>query len=122
MARIEEVPLDLEGLSELDGGKIDKVFRRLMSQAAYDCENRPDDDRTREVSFTLKLKPEMDADTRELRQVHVAVHGKCKVPPHVTSVYQMKADRTGLRFNRDFPDSPDQTPLRFEQGEVRDVD
>ena len=54
--------LDLEGIGEIDEGRVGIAVRQEMMALAHDLENRPGDDSTRTLSIKLKIKPVMAQD------------------------------------------------------------
>lgn len=119
MPRVQEVQLSFDSLADLDDGRINKLLLQHISRVAQDCMNRPGDKTKRTVSLDFHVVPTIDPETRECEQVKVEIEAKSKVPTYRSKTYEMRVTKTGLLFNKDFPDALDQPPL-FNQEDGRE--
>lgn len=111
MARIEEVPLDLGTLQEMDSGRIAKVLAHHLSRASQDCMNRPSDTKAREVTVRFAFIPVPNPNTGEAEEAKCEIEIKSKVPVHRSKEFHMRMGVKGFRFNQDFEDDLNQPSL-----------
>ncbi|MCP4571457.1 MAG: hypothetical protein GY838_03825 [bacterium] len=103
--------LTLGSLKDLDGGKPELLFAKQLAAVIFDCENRPNLNKAREINVKLKLTPVYDEELRVCDDVKVQfVFPGAKIPEKKSGEYTM-AIRTGpngkvLGFNPDALDDP----------------
>ena len=103
--------LTLGSLNDLDDGRPAKAFLHELAYAVQDCIDRPGDDKPREVSLVLKLKPvpasENGVVIAETCEGEFLI--KSKVPVRKTKTYSFRANKKGhLLYSADSPDNVDQ--------------
>jgi len=77
---VETTNLNLDSLGMIGGGVTGVLLEKLISQAAYDLQDRGDDGKTRKINITVNLT-QSKAGT-----VDVNVEANCKLPNYVTPV------------------------------------
>lgn len=108
--------LTLDSLRKLDLGKASTMFDMAISRLAADCLDRPADDRPREVTMKLIIKPYVDPDG-SCSNVDLQIKVTSKIPEHQTKPYNLGIrDDGALLFNEHSPDQFGQLGL-FEDGE-----
>jgi hypothetical protein len=75
--------LNLEGLSTIDGGRVDAAVNRHLKRAIADCEDRPGDKTPRKVVLTMLVRPVMLQDGA-VTDVNVECEVSSTVPKHVS--------------------------------------
>lgn len=108
---LELASLDLEGLSLIDQGLVNVMFKHHLLRIARDCADRPGEVGPRQLTLTITAVPVM-SQQGELDHVKSDIAMTSKLPNHRTKVYQMRFDKeSGLLFNQSFPSEVDQRTL-----------
>lgn len=116
--------LNLDNLRKIDQGLIVAAFDAELAALVKDCDERPLEDKPRELTLKLKLTPDPQGSAGGvyLDKVNVEFELVGKRPVSRTRVYTMTAkhDHT-LAFQPESPDDPDQgtiaEELRRKRGE-----
>lgn len=106
---MNETPLSLENLKQLDLGKISVAFDAELQRAVKDCMDRPGDKKARKVAIIFLLAPtDESTGTGDANDVlHVGCEITSVVPKRRTRVYAMRPRVNGsLTFHLDSPDDP----------------
>lgn len=109
--------LDFQSLSHLDGGKINAAFRKHLERASYDCQDRPGDNKPRQVVVEVTFQPvtEQDGDCSEAKW---DVRIKSKVPPHQSKAFSAGMRRNGtFVFAEDSLENVNQGTLGYDDGD-----
>lgn len=105
--------LGLDTLKDLDMGKAYQAFALHLDRIARDCMDRPGDDKARQVTMQIDMKPVLDEDG-SCSEVKAQIQVRSKVPTHRTKVYSFGLHHNGhLSFNEDDP-SDISSPTMFE--------
>lgn len=115
MRLITEEKLTLASLGEMDGGKIGRVVERLLRRMADDCNDRPADERERELTIKIGMVPICSGEG-VAEAVKTQVKASAKVPHHQSRPYEMRITNSGsgLAFNAGAPDSVAQHTMNFD--------
>lgn len=116
MAKPQTVALDLASLAELDEGVVTVLLSEHFRRVAQDCLDRPADSTKRKITVQFIVQPRMKPNG-ECDDALVTIECKNTIPTYRTNAFQMRLSKGGLLFNRDFPDSVDQTSLGFKDDE-----
>lgn len=109
--RPRKLPLTLATIKELDFGKIQAAFDAALSRCVADCEDRPKEQKPREVTMKFRMVPKID-DTKDgtsidCEGVLLACEIIDNVPKRRTRVYEMNCTQIngahGLMFHPEFP-------------------
>lgn len=122
---IELRELTLEGLADLKGGLVNRMFAQAINRIAIDCESAPDIADWRKATITVRAKPVIEDG--ELGEVILEFDVGHKTPSRVTSCrVEVKKNNRGAKtlfFNVDAPDNPQQhTLLPTKESEVKLAD
>jgi hypothetical protein len=126
---VNQVPLNLANLKQLDFGKIAVAFDAEMAHVVKDCMDRPGDEKARKVTITFLVAPVVDTQSRsqDCDKVAVGCEIASTVPKRRTQVYHMQPRQDGqLGFHPDLPSEPDGSTLYDPEnvdkntGEVKD--
>lgn len=110
MARVE---LSLESLKNLDYGKVQAEFQKLLEFIIKDCWERPHDAKARKVLLQFEAEPVTDG--HDCTDIRARFKMKASVPDRQTKDYMMGLTKGGhIYFQEDSSDSPDQESLPFE--------
>lgn len=101
--------LRLQTIPTLDP-KIGKLFDRHMERICDDCIDRPGDKTPRKLTLELIIEPVTD-EKGQCDTVRLTVEAKTKTPVYRTPFYTCLLTSKGLKFNEDYPKTPDQQPL-----------
>lgn len=97
--------LTLDSLRNLDLGKASTMFDLALGRLAADCLDRPADDRPREVTLKLIVKPLVDPDG-SCSSVDLQIKVNSKIPEHQTKTYNLGLRNDGaLLFNEFSPEA-----------------
>ena len=109
--------VSLVGLSKVDGGRIDEVFRRHLSRAFADCDDRPGDKTKRIVTIAVLITPDVQQDGA-VTDVNIECEVSSKVPKHISRTINC-ALRAGGRaiFNDLSQEDVDQKTLAIDDDE-----
>lgn len=103
--------LTLNGLSKVDGGRVDEVFRRHLSRAIADCEDRPGDKTKRVVQIAVLITPDVQQDGA-VTDVNIECEVSSKVPKHISRTINCAVRSNGRAvFNDLSQDDIDQRTL-----------
>lgn len=73
--------LTLENLKlHKNGRRIHAAWHHDLQRLVADCQDRPADDRTRELHLILRMSPVLDEDGIDCEDVHLDFEVKAKVP------------------------------------------
>lgn len=75
MANVHLTEASLETLGQLLDGQVLALFQKLMQQAITDCENRPSDDKARQIKVILNLKPKSRTEQIDDRHSRTILDG-----------------------------------------------
>lgn len=96
--------LTLDSLRNLDLGKASTMFDLALARLATDCLDRPTNDRPREVTLKLIIKPIIGPDG-SCSSVDLQIKVNSKVPEHQTKPYNLGLRDDGtLMFNEFSPE------------------
>lgn len=111
--------LSLQTLGELDAGGV-LAFEKLLSRAASDCLDRPNDPTARKITLELEVTPVLEQDLT-CSEAKIRFHATAKLP-----AYRTKERSLGVRqsqgggmlvFNPDSPDNVHQSTLLPDEGD-----
>lgn len=110
--------LDLEGLSLIDGGLVNAMFKHHILRVSRDCADRPGDVGPRTLTLTITSVPVVTPQG-VLDHIVTDIAMTSKLPNHRTKMYQMRFDKQeGLLFNSAFADTVDQRTLYPENADL----
>jgi len=96
------IPLSLETVKDLDGGRPSLAFSHAVEQCVLDCKDRPMDERARKISLEFSLSPvaeESDvAGVFNLASVEGGFKIKVAMPNRQTKTYSFGINRQGKLF------------------------
>jgi len=107
---MQQEKLTLENLPLLENGIVSTAFDAELKRLVKDCEDRPLDDKPREITLKVKLTPKVDTHGRSpcCDEVEVECEITGKVPVQRSKVYTMKPKHDGsIVFHPDLPEEPD---------------
>jgi hypothetical protein len=96
--------LNLESLSELDGGTVPLAFDACVMRAGHDCEDRPFDVKPRVITMKVEITPKLKVGANGARVpdgVKVQVFVDDKMPVKHTSELHMHIDHGSVSYDRD---------------------
>lgn len=85
-----------ELMEDLDGGRVGAAFMQELRRVVADMEDRPTDDKERQVVLTAKFEPISD-DSGHLDEVRGKFHVTSKVPNRRSKAYSF-ASRNGSKL------------------------
>lgn len=100
--------LSLNTLNQVDYGKANIAFQRLIRQAVNDCIDRPGLKKARKVSLTLTINPvvTINGNTIDCDSVKGSFHLKTTLPNMETDPIDFGIRSNGdIVFNADAPDN-----------------
>lgn len=105
---MNEVPLSLENLQQLDFGKIGAAFNAELTHVVKDCMDRPHDEKSRKVQICFLIAPaEANMTDGPGETLDVGCEITSAVPKRRTQIYSMKPRVNGsLTFHPDLPKDP----------------
>lgn len=104
----------LGNLPLLENGLISTAFDGELKRLVKDCDERPLDEKPRELTLKLKLTPKPDKNGRNpvCDEVEVECEISGKVPVQRSKIYVMKPKHDGsLLFHPDLPEDPNDETL-----------
>lgn len=104
-----DVQLSLQTIQDYDPA-IAATFNKLLKIAAMDCDDRPADDKAREVTLKVVMTPIFDANTRDCDGIEVDFQCGGKSPAHRSRPYPLNLRKNGVMVgNPDSPENPNQS-------------
>lgn len=111
---------DLSKLAEIDGGRIALCFKQQLRRCVGDIDDRPGDDRDREIIIKLTLKPDAAPDGL-LDGVKMKCQVSGKVPSYRSKVYDFGQRNGNLVYQPMSPTDHNGTPLPgFDEAEEQE--
>jgi len=89
--------LTLAGLKELDGGRVAEAFAQAVKRCVSDCEDRPGEERAREVNMSLSMVPTI-GDDGKCDGVSGTFQIKEKCPTRKSRTYSFGVKQGGKLF------------------------
>lgn len=86
--------IDFATLADMDDGKLNLVLRHHVKRASEDCQDRPADNKPREVIVKLTFVPIME-DDGDAYDAGMQVCVSSKVPTHKSKAYSVGMRRNG---------------------------
>jgi hypothetical protein len=103
--------LSLDTIKELDNGRVAEAFTQALARAVRDCEDRPTEEKDREVILGIKLKP-IPADEGIPTGVALMCQVRDTVPTRKSRPYSCGIKSGGkLFFSTESPDNVNQLTL-----------
>ena len=103
--------LDLKGLANYADGTIDAIVGRQLQRIVADCEDRPGDDKFREVNIKIMVKP-MQMQDGAVTTLHTEVEVSSKTPKYISRPVHCAIKHGGRAvFNDLAPDNANQRTL-----------
>lgn len=110
------IPLKLENLQKLDGGRVSVAFQQQLQRAVQDCIDRPGDDSVRTVALEVKFKPVIETNTGACEGASGTFHIKSKVPERKSKTYDFGVKQNGELF------WSENSPTVLDQSTIDDAD
>lgn len=107
---MQQEKFTLENLKDLGYGIVNEAFAKEMTLLAKDCEDRPLEEKSRNLTLVFKLTPKVDTsgNTAHCDGVHLEVEIAGKTPVRRTRIFDMKLKNDGsLFFHPDLPEDAD---------------
>ena len=102
--------IDLEGLSTMDGGRLNAAFAMEVEKVYADCDDRPAVKAARRITLTILCKPVQDEAGR-LDMVDVDWDLDSKLPKRKSRTYRARHDGKGLTVSLFAPEHPGQRTI-----------